>query len=250
MPKFLKEDYKAVKDKVKEKGSDIKGVLLEFRKNMEVSDNLYIECDLPEIVKELYCLEYLQQLKNNYDDEKKYNKFIKAAWNIAPQKYMEFLFRIAEDFRNHNFAHLDGIFKCPKNLEQEKYIYYSEVLREMTYWDGSRNEDEVIQLFENMYRDVARDEKKCELAVKIAESYAISLFNIIWFCGIRKKSSIKKESNQESEYLKIMHKIYMDYPDSYIIRKSYESAEKTIETTNQLYIIENKRREYHSITCQ
>lgn len=182
LPKFLKKDVKTVRRGI-EINSNIDEVLLEFKEANKKNWN--ISCDnFPEIIKELYCLEYLENLEKNLKN-RAVEKFIKKAWELSPENFMVFLCRIAEDFGDHNFATIKGIFRCPSNVTIEISLLYAEVLREITFWNGAKFSDDIIIEFEKMISKIGKTDD-------LIESYVISLFNM-WVSEVETKYLVIKE---------------------------------------------------------
>lgn len=239
LPMYLKEDYEKIKKKAKKRGSNIKEIFVELEvKFKEEPDKIYVEYELPEVVKEIYCLEYLEKLRFDRDEEEKFQDFMREAWSLKPRKFMEFLCRTAEDFYDHEFVHIKGIFQRPKDLKLSNYKYYLEALREMTYWKREF-EDDIINNFDTMYSEIIKSPADAVDAQKIAELYAISLFNLIWHWEQEKSVSAEKRRSAQNQYLEKIEILCSRYPDSCIIKRSQKWSEETLLITNDEYVQDN-----------
>lgn len=232
-PEFIRNGVQTMKDMCGKNGILLRSVLLEFKSFDE--DSLLIGEDLPDIVKEYYCVKYLRSLQYDRGEKGQVDEFIDAAWRYRPRMFFQFLCRTAEDGQAWKFADLDGIFRWPCGLDKENYETYGDVLREFTFQRKKVNSNKIMERFEKMLAELDR-EKERKLFEAVLECYEISLYNI--WSGFFQQNGAKILNDVDMG--KVRHK-FVHLTEYYEMSERAQRASKSIDDIfNYIWICSNR----------
>lgn len=208
LPEYLKKGFD---DLQKEFGSgkpNLSHLFIEFGKVDE--KNMCLKLSYPDILQEFFCLEYLKRIYSDAFRPDFVNEFIEQVWKTDPKTFASFLYKLIEDFPDHEMVSGLEILQKPSNIEAETRVIYADVLREYTYWKQEEDKafDEVIEIFRQLIQEAKCDQERNE----IYEKFAVALFNmtVVW-------AGKEIDGLEECKYLEIMQdEIGPQYKDAYI----------------------------------
>lgn len=178
-PDFLNKEFELVREEFGDDNPNLRHLFNEVGK-LENEKEITLKSVLPEIVGEFYSLRYLTNILSNAFDDTYIKEFIEYAWKENPRAFAGFLCRIIEDFPDHRLVTFSGILDMPTFCDGQSKILYADVLREYAFWN--KNILNYFQIICTKFEDILNEEKCQKVRTAIYEKYAITLFNMAWWC--------------------------------------------------------------------
>lgn len=195
IPVCLKNEWDLLKSGIGSGQPNISHILSAFVK--VDNESMRLESNFPDVLGELFCLEYLRKKRYEALDEDFIEEFVAQSWGMKPRAFLGFLCRVIEDFSEHKVVSFSGILQKPLEIQDESRVLYADLLREYSYWNGDADNiyDEIIEIYWELVNETETEQAKTE----IYEKFAVTLFNMIEYWS---GTDVKK--GKDCEYWNIL----------------------------------------------